>query len=92
MDQNTPNIPQGTVTKPKGKTDPESLSEDEKLRFKALVKKGKEQATQGRIQAALETNKKALLIYHSEKVAKKCVKMEVRLAGSASVIGLKISI
>ncbi len=63
-----------------GKPRPTSLSdlpEKDQSRFMKLVTRGKELTAQGQVKLALQVNKQALAMYHSEKLARRIAKMEV---------------
>ena len=55
------------------------LSDEEQARFNKLVVKAKELASQGHVKHALELNQRALTLHHSDKLAKRVAKMEVRI-------------
>ena len=60
---------------------------DAQVRFNKLVKKAKLLSQEGKVQEALELNKKALQIHHHEKLARRIAKMEVRFKKLTPVYG-----
>ena len=60
---------------------------DAQVRFNKLVKKAKLLSQEGKVQEALELNKKALQIHHHEKLARRIAKMEVRFEKLTPVYG-----
>ncbi|XP_064613220.1 DNA excision repair protein ERCC-6-like [Liolophura sinensis] len=55
------------------------VSHSDQARFNKFITKGKQLANEGRIREALDLNRQALKIYHSEKLAKRIAKMEAYL-------------
>lgn len=58
--------------------------QDDQEKFNKLVTRAKKLISDGQVREALKMNKEALEIYHSEKLAKKITKMEVRIKSNVT--------
>jgi hypothetical protein len=66
--------------------------QDDQEKFNKLVTQAKKLISDGQVKEALKMNKEALQIYHSDKLANKIKKMEVRIKSNVTCVVIQLVI